>query len=108
MVPHACETVFAFLTPHCSTQVEFKSHLIQRLFKLCINVYHSRSTSSLINLIVELKPRNNINVLMHFSLESEDSSSDDDQCYRRRTWSKYRQEVLQEFGYDEIQDMDSD
>lgn len=45
---------------------------------------------------------------MHFSLESEDSSSDDDQCYRRRTWSKYRQEVLQEFGYDEIQDMDSD
>ncbi|XP_035192457.1 probable RNA polymerase II nuclear localization protein SLC7A6OS isoform X2 [Oxyura jamaicensis] len=40
--------------------------------------------------------------------ESDDSSSDEDQCYRRRTWSKYRQEVLQEFGYDEIQDVDSD
>ncbi|NXK56503.1 S7A6O protein, partial [Chauna torquata] len=40
--------------------------------------------------------------------ESEESSSDEDQCYRRRTWNKYRQEVLQEFGYDEIQDLDSD
>ncbi|KAM6195405.1 putative RNA polymerase II nuclear localization protein SLC7A6OS isoform 1-T1 [Sarcoramphus papa] len=40
--------------------------------------------------------------------ESEESFSDEDQCYRRRTWNKYRQEVLQEFGYDEIQDFDSD
>ncbi|NXI64634.1 S7A6O protein, partial [Anseranas semipalmata] len=40
--------------------------------------------------------------------ESEESSSDEDQCYRRRTWNKYRQEVLREFGYDEIQDLDSD
>lgn len=40
--------------------------------------------------------------------DSEESSSDEDQCYRRRTWNKYRQEVLQEFGYDEIQDLDSD
>ncbi|NWH54745.1 S7A6O protein, partial [Fregata magnificens] len=40
--------------------------------------------------------------------ESEESLSDEDQCYRRRTWNKYRQEVLQEFGYDEIQDLDSD
>jgi len=47
-------------------------------------------------------------MLMHFSLDSEESSSDEDQCYRRRTWNKYRQEVLQEFGYDEIQDLDSD
>ncbi|NWW54550.1 S7A6O protein, partial [Pedionomus torquatus] len=40
--------------------------------------------------------------------ESEESFSDEDQCYRRRTWNKYRQEVLREFGYDEIQDLDSD
>ncbi|GAB0195646.1 probable RNA polymerase II nuclear localization protein SLC7A6OS [Grus japonensis] len=40
--------------------------------------------------------------------DSEESFSDEDQCYRRRTWNKYRQEVLQEFGYDEIQDLDSD
>ncbi|XP_057281408.1 probable RNA polymerase II nuclear localization protein SLC7A6OS isoform X1 [Pezoporus wallicus] len=40
--------------------------------------------------------------------ESEDSVSDEDQCYRRRTWNKYRQEVLQEFGYEEIQDLESD
>ncbi|NXY89809.1 S7A6O protein, partial [Alcedo cyanopectus] len=40
--------------------------------------------------------------------DSEDSLSDEDQCYRRRTWTKYRQEVLQEFGYDEVQDLDSD
>ncbi|POI32375.1 hypothetical protein CIB84_003872 [Bambusicola thoracicus] len=40
--------------------------------------------------------------------DSEESSSDEDQCYRRRTWNKYHQEVLQEFGYDEIQDLDSD
>uniref|UniRef100_A0A8C3KJQ6 Probable RNA polymerase II nuclear localization protein SLC7A6OS n=1 Tax=Calidris pygmaea TaxID=425635 RepID=A0A8C3KJQ6_9CHAR len=40
--------------------------------------------------------------------ESDESFSDEDQCYRRRTWNKYRQEVLQEFGYDEIQDLDSD
>ncbi|XP_051485059.1 probable RNA polymerase II nuclear localization protein SLC7A6OS isoform X2 [Apus apus] len=40
--------------------------------------------------------------------ESEESLSDEEQCYRRRTWNKYRQEVLQEFGYDEIQDLDSD
>lgn len=40
--------------------------------------------------------------------ESEESFSDEDQCYRRRTWNKYRQEVLQEFGYDETQDLDSD
>ncbi|XP_065589354.1 probable RNA polymerase II nuclear localization protein SLC7A6OS [Cyrtonyx montezumae] len=39
--------------------------------------------------------------------DSEESSSEEDQCYRR-TWNKYRQEVLQEFGYDEIQDLDSD
>lgn len=107
MVPHACGTVSAFLTSHCNTQVEFKSHLMHINTKFEQLLYYS-SSSSLINLIVELKPRNNINVLMHFSLESEDSSSDEDQCYRRRTWSKYRQEVLQEFGYDEIQDVDSD
>ncbi|NWU48387.1 S7A6O protein, partial [Dromas ardeola] len=40
--------------------------------------------------------------------ESDESFSDEDQCYRRRTWNKYRHEVLQEFGYDEIQDLDSD
>ncbi|KAM9288751.1 putative RNA polymerase II nuclear localization protein SLC7A6OS isoform 3-T3 [Morus bassanus] len=40
--------------------------------------------------------------------DSEESLSDEDQSYRRRTWNKYRQEVLQEFGYDEIQDLDSD
>ncbi|NXN65569.1 S7A6O protein, partial [Himantopus himantopus] len=40
--------------------------------------------------------------------DSDESFSDEDQCYRRRTWNKYRQEVLQEFGYDEIQDLDSD
>ncbi|KFQ43190.1 putative RNA polymerase II nuclear localization protein SLC7A6OS, partial [Nestor notabilis] len=40
--------------------------------------------------------------------ESEDSFSDEDQCYKRRTWNKYQQEVLQEFGYEEIQDLDSD
>ncbi|XP_030907544.2 probable RNA polymerase II nuclear localization protein SLC7A6OS isoform X2 [Melopsittacus undulatus] len=39
--------------------------------------------------------------------ESEDSFSDEDQCYRR-TWKKYQQDVLQEFGYDEIQDLESD
>lgn len=54
------------------------------------------------------KQRDNRKMLMHFSLDSEESSSDEDQCYRRRTWNKYRQEVLQEFGYDEIQDLDSD
>ncbi|NXN23900.1 S7A6O protein, partial [Nycticryphes semicollaris] len=40
--------------------------------------------------------------------ESDESFSDEDQRSRRRTWNKYRQEVLQEFGYDEIQDLDSD
>ncbi|NWQ62810.1 S7A6O protein, partial [Neopipo cinnamomea] len=40
--------------------------------------------------------------------EPEESSSDEDQCYRRRTWDKYRQEVLQEFGYDEMEDLGSD
>ncbi|XP_009073134.1 PREDICTED: probable RNA polymerase II nuclear localization protein SLC7A6OS, partial [Acanthisitta chloris] len=40
--------------------------------------------------------------------DSEESLSDEDQCYRRRTWNKYRQEVLQEFGYDEIEDLGSD
>ncbi|NXP43597.1 S7A6O protein, partial [Heliornis fulica] len=40
--------------------------------------------------------------------DSEESFSDEDLGYRRRTWNKYRQEVLQEFGYDEIQDLDSD
>ncbi|NWY71435.1 S7A6O protein, partial [Erithacus rubecula] len=40
--------------------------------------------------------------------DSEESSSDEDQCYRRRTWDKYRQEVLKEFGYDEIEDLASD
>ncbi|KAM6408944.1 putative RNA polymerase II nuclear localization protein SLC7A6OS isoform 1-T1 [Rhynochetos jubatus] len=40
--------------------------------------------------------------------EKEFEESDEDQCYRRRTWNKYREEVLQEFGYDEIQDVDSD
>ncbi|NXI15496.1 S7A6O protein, partial [Irena cyanogastra] len=40
--------------------------------------------------------------------DSEESLSDEDQCYRRRTWDKYRQEVLQEFGYDEIEDLGSD
>ncbi|KAM6057843.1 putative RNA polymerase II nuclear localization protein SLC7A6OS isoform 2-T2 [Chlamydotis macqueenii] len=40
--------------------------------------------------------------------DSEESFSDEAQSYRRRTWNKYRQEVLQEFEYDEIQDLDSD
>ncbi|NXM17335.1 S7A6O protein, partial [Ploceus nigricollis] len=40
--------------------------------------------------------------------DSEESFSDEDQCYRRRTWDKYRQEVLQEFGYDEVEDLGSD
>ncbi|NWU83987.1 S7A6O protein, partial [Onychorhynchus coronatus] len=40
--------------------------------------------------------------------EPEESSSDEDQYYRRRTWDKYRQEVLQEFGYDEMEDLGSD
>ncbi|NXG16121.1 S7A6O protein, partial [Grallaria varia] len=40
--------------------------------------------------------------------DSEDSSSDEDQYYRRRTWDKYRQEVLQEFGYNEMEDLGSD
>ncbi|XP_005052611.1 PREDICTED: probable RNA polymerase II nuclear localization protein SLC7A6OS isoform X2 [Ficedula albicollis] len=40
--------------------------------------------------------------------DSEESSSDEDQCYRRRTWDKYRQEVLREFGYDETEDLGSD
>ncbi|KAM8799192.1 S7A6O protein, partial [Eudromia elegans] len=40
--------------------------------------------------------------------ESEESLSDEDQYLRRRTWNKYRQEVLQEFGYDEVHDLDSD
>ncbi|NXG35646.1 S7A6O protein, partial [Dromaius novaehollandiae] len=40
--------------------------------------------------------------------ESEESLSDEDQCFRRRTWNKYCHEVLQEFGYDEVQDLDSD
>ncbi|XP_027554025.1 probable RNA polymerase II nuclear localization protein SLC7A6OS [Neopelma chrysocephalum] len=40
--------------------------------------------------------------------EAEDSSSDEEQYYRRRTWDKYRQEVLQEFGYDEMEDLGSD
>ncbi|NXB69360.1 S7A6O protein, partial [Donacobius atricapilla] len=40
--------------------------------------------------------------------DSEESFSDEDECYRRRTWDKYRQEVLQEFGYDEIEDLISD
>ncbi|XP_053843005.1 probable RNA polymerase II nuclear localization protein SLC7A6OS isoform X1 [Vidua macroura] len=40
--------------------------------------------------------------------DSEESFSDEDQCYRRRTWDKYRQEVLQEFGYDETEDLGSD
>ncbi|NXS98613.1 S7A6O protein, partial [Jacana jacana] len=40
--------------------------------------------------------------------ESSESLSDEDQCYRRKTWNKYRQDILQEFGYDEIQDLDSD
>ncbi|NXF80984.1 S7A6O protein, partial [Sclerurus mexicanus] len=40
--------------------------------------------------------------------ESEDSSSDEDQYYRRRTWDKYRQEVLREFGYNEMEDLGSD
>ncbi|NXN96599.1 S7A6O protein, partial [Rhinopomastus cyanomelas] len=40
--------------------------------------------------------------------ESDETSSDEDQRYRRRTWNKYQQEVLQEFEYDEIEDFDSD
>ncbi|XP_071613109.1 probable RNA polymerase II nuclear localization protein SLC7A6OS isoform X1 [Heliangelus exortis] len=40
--------------------------------------------------------------------ESEESFSDEEQCYRRRTWNKYQEEVLKELGYDEIQDLDSD
>ncbi|NWR36580.1 S7A6O protein, partial [Tachuris rubrigastra] len=40
--------------------------------------------------------------------EPEESSSDEDQYYRRRTWDKYRQEVLQEFGYDEMEDLGFD
>ncbi|NWU18462.1 S7A6O protein, partial [Cephalopterus ornatus] len=40
--------------------------------------------------------------------EAEESSSDEDQYCRRRTWDKYRQEVLREFGYDEMEDLGSD
>ncbi|XP_054125343.1 probable RNA polymerase II nuclear localization protein SLC7A6OS isoform X1 [Melozone crissalis] len=40
--------------------------------------------------------------------DSEESFSDEDQCYRRRTWDKYREEVLKEFGYDQIEDLGSD
>ncbi|NXM70532.1 S7A6O protein, partial [Serilophus lunatus] len=40
--------------------------------------------------------------------ESEESFSDEEQCYRRRTWDKYRQEVLQEFGYDGMEDLGFD
>ncbi|XP_064526677.1 probable RNA polymerase II nuclear localization protein SLC7A6OS [Pseudopipra pipra] len=40
--------------------------------------------------------------------EPEESSSDEEQYYRRRTWDKYRQEVLREFGYDEMEDLGSD
>ncbi|NXA07844.1 S7A6O protein, partial [Sapayoa aenigma] len=40
--------------------------------------------------------------------ESDESFSDEDQSYRRRTWDKYRQEVLQEFGYDEMEDLGFD
>ncbi|NWI17643.1 S7A6O protein, partial [Crypturellus soui] len=40
--------------------------------------------------------------------ESEESLSDEDQYLRRRTWNKYHQEVLQEFGYDDVHDLDSD
>ncbi|NXR60078.1 S7A6O protein, partial [Rhadina sibilatrix] len=40
--------------------------------------------------------------------DSEESFSDEDQCYRRRTWDKYRQEVLQEFGYDDTEDLGYD
>ncbi|NWS72379.1 S7A6O protein, partial [Crotophaga sulcirostris] len=39
--------------------------------------------------------------------ESGESSGDEDQPYRRRTWYKYQPEVLQEFGYDEMEDVDS-
>ncbi|NXW88702.1 S7A6O protein, partial [Alopecoenas beccarii] len=38
---------------------------------------------------------------------SEESFSDEDQCYRR-TWNKYREDIIREFGYDEMQDLDSD
>ncbi|XP_053935146.1 probable RNA polymerase II nuclear localization protein SLC7A6OS isoform X1 [Cuculus canorus] len=37
-----------------------------------------------------------------------DSSSDEDQPYRRRIRYKYQPEVLQEFGYDHMEDADSD
>ncbi|XP_065497367.1 probable RNA polymerase II nuclear localization protein SLC7A6OS isoform X1 [Caloenas nicobarica] len=40
--------------------------------------------------------------------DSEESFSDEDQCYRRRTWNKYREDIIREFGYDEMQDLDSD
>ncbi|NWQ77145.1 S7A6O protein, partial [Columbina picui] len=40
--------------------------------------------------------------------DSEESFSDKDQCYRRRTWNKYREDIIREFGYDEMQDLDSD
>ncbi|NWU97683.1 S7A6O protein, partial [Upupa epops] len=40
--------------------------------------------------------------------ESDETSSGEDQYYRRRTWNKYRQEILQEFGYDEMEDSNSD
>ncbi|XP_069724636.1 probable RNA polymerase II nuclear localization protein SLC7A6OS [Phaenicophaeus curvirostris] len=40
--------------------------------------------------------------------EFEDSSSDEDRPYRRRIWHKYQPEILQEFGYDDMEDADSD
>ncbi|XP_053127168.1 probable RNA polymerase II nuclear localization protein SLC7A6OS [Hemicordylus capensis] len=41
--------------------------------------------------------------------ESESGSiSDEDSGYIRRTWSKYQSDVLQEFEYDELQELDSE
>ncbi|NWH74575.1 S7A6O protein, partial [Piaya cayana] len=40
--------------------------------------------------------------------EFEDSSSDEDQPYRRRIWHKYQPDILRELGYDDMEHVDSD
>ncbi|XP_074864864.1 putative RNA polymerase II nuclear localization protein SLC7A6OS isoform X2 [Carettochelys insculpta] len=41
-------------------------------------------------------------------LEDGSFSDEDDRGIRRRTWDKYHCDILQEFGYDGVQDLDSD
>ncbi|NXH22129.1 S7A6O protein, partial [Bucco capensis] len=40
--------------------------------------------------------------------ESEERLSGKEEWYGRKTWKKYPEEVLQEFGYDEMEELDSD